>query len=202
MEINLDNYYFTREKIYNRIHESNTVEKIVMVFLMAALTGLAAQIVIPLPWTPIPITFQTFAVLVAGLLLGKKMGALSQIVYLALGTIGLPWFAETSGGLSVILGANCGYFIGFIIAAYFVGYLSEKYSKSRKFRFMTLTMLIANFACIYIPGLLILAIWCNFNMGGFPNIYNLLIMGLIPFIAGDLVKVLSASAVSKLFLPK
>ncbi|MDR0913179.1 MAG: biotin transporter BioY [Methanobrevibacter sp.] len=207
MEISLNNYYKKRSEIFNRIQESSKFEKIVMVFLMAGLTGIAAQIIIPLPWTPVPITAQTFAVLISGLFLGKRLGSLSQVVYILIGILGgellgFSWFGNMTGGLGVFLGSDCGYFIGFIIAAYFIGYLSEKYSKSRKLRNILPIMLTANFACIYIPGLIVLAIWANYNLGGYPDLISLLMMGLVPFIIGDLVKIIAASGVSKLFLPK
>jgi len=202
MNINIDSYYKKREIVYERIRHSSTVEKIAMTVLMACLTGIAAQIVIPLPWTPVPITGQTFAVLVSGLFLGKRLGALSQILYVVVGALGFGWYAGMTGGIDVFLGSNCGYFLGFILAAYFIGYLSDKYSQSRKLRNMLPIMFIANFICIYIPGLTILAIWANFNLGGYPDIVSLLMMGLVPFIVGDLVKIIGASAISKVLLPK
>ena len=82
---------------------------------MACITGLMAQIVIPLPWTPVPITAQTFAVLCSGLFLGKKYGCLSQILYVVLGVAFIPWFGGMTGGLEIFLGSTCGFFIGFII---------------------------------------------------------------------------------------
>ncbi len=201
MNISMDNYYTTRKNVFERIQDANTATKILMSFMMACFTGIMAQIIIPLPWTPVPITAQTFAVLCSGLFLGRKYGVLSQVIYIALGVAFIPWFGGMTGGLEVLLGSTGGFLIGFIIASYFVGMISEKYAEARSFRKMALTIGIANFALIYIPGLAGLALFLS--MQGTPvGIYDLLMMGLVPFIAGDLVKILGAASVSKVFLPK
>ncbi|MDR0900785.1 MAG: biotin transporter BioY [Methanobrevibacter sp.] len=202
MNININSYYEKRLNIFERIQNSSNLEKTVLVILMACFTGLASQIFIPLPWSPVPITAQTFAVLISGLFLGKKLGPLSQIVYIIGGALGIAWYGEMTSGLSILFGSTGGYFLGFIFASMFIGYLSEKYSRSRKFRNMIPIMLIANFACIYIPGLIVLAIWYNINFGILPDMINLLLMGLVPFIIGDIVKTFGAALVSKIFLPK
>lgn len=201
MNLNLDNYYSTRKNAFERVHDASTTTKLIMSFMMACVTGIMAQIVIPLPWTPVPITAQTFAVLCSGLLLGKKYGCLSQIIYIVLGIAFIPWFGGMTGGLEIFLGSTCGFFIGFVIASYFVGLITEKYAKARNFTRMVITIGIANFALIYIPGLAGLALFLG--MQGTPvGIVDLLMMGLIPFIAGDIVKILGAASVSKVFLPK
>ena len=201
MNLNMENYYTTRKNVFERIQDANTATKILMSFMMACFTGIMAQIIIPLPWTPVPITAQTFAVLCSGLFLGRKYGVLSQVIYIALGVAFIPWFGGMTGGLEVLLGSTGGFLIGFIIASYFVGMISEKYAEARSFRKMALTIGIANFALIYIPGLAGLALFLS--MQGTPvGIYDLLMMGLVPFIAGDLVKILGAASVSKVFLPK
>ena len=202
MNINIDNYYSTRKTVFERIQEASTATKLLMSLMMACLTGIMAQIIIPLPWTPVPITAQTFAVLCSGLFLGKKYGCLSQILYVVLGVAFIPWFGGMTGGLEIFLGSTCGFFIGFIIAAYFVGAITEKYAKARNFTRMAIVIGIANFALIYIPGLLGLALWFNLTQGTAIGIVDLLMMGLVPFIAGDLVKILGAASVSKVFLPK
>ena len=196
--MNVNSYYDARKNVYERIGESSTVTKIFMSLIMACVTGIMAQIIIPLPWTPVPITAQTFAVLCSGLFLGKKYGCLSQIFYIIFGIAFIPWFGGMTGGIEIFLGPTCGFFIGFVIASYFIGAITEKYAKARNFTRMALTLGIANFALIYIPGLIGLAAGFNFTVG----IVDLLMMGLIPFIAGDIVKILGAASVSKVFLPK
>ena len=201
MNINIDSYYSTRKNVFERIQDASTATKLLMSLMMACITGIMAQIIIPLPWTPVPITAQTFAVLCSGLFLGKKYGCLSQILYIVLGVAFIPWFGGMTGGLDIFLGSTFGFFIGFVIASYFVGMITEKYAASRSFRKMAITIGIANFALIYIPGLAGLALFMS--MQGTPvGIVELLMMGLVPFIAGDIVKILGAASVSKVFLPK
>jgi biotin transport system substrate-specific component len=198
----VNNYYKLREDVFNKIQNSNTTSKILMALAMACFTGIMAQIIIPLPWTPIPITGQTFAVLVAGLFLGKKYGVLSQILYIGIGATLIPWYGGMTGGFEILLGSNIGYFVGFVIAAYFIGSITEKYAKSRNFMRMTAVVGIANFALIYIPGLTGLAIWSYITQGIILGPIELIIMGLAPFIIGDIVKIVSTGMISKIFLPK
>ena len=201
MNINMENYYSTRKNVFERIQDASTATKVLMSLLMACFTGIMAQIIIPLPWTPVPITAQTFAVLCSGLFLGKKYGCLSQIFYVILGVAFIPWFGGMTGGLEILLGSTGGFLIGFIIASYFIGYITEKYANARNFTRMTAVIGIANFALIYIPGLAGLALFLT-SQGTAFGVMNLLMMGLIPFIAGDIVKILGAATVSKVFLPK
>ncbi len=201
MNINIDSYYDTRKNVFERIQDSSTATKLLMSLMMACITGIMAQIIIPLPWTPVPITAQTFAVLCSGLFLGKKYGCLSQILYIVLGIAFIPWFGGMTGGIEVFLGSTVGFFIGFVIASYFIGYITERYASARNFKKMAITIGIANFALIYIPGLAGLALFLG--MQGTPiGIIDLLMMGLVPFIAGDILKILGAAALSKVFLPK
>ena len=219
MNINMTNYYDTRKNVFERIQNSNTSTKILMSLIMACITGIMAQIIIPLPWTPVPITAQTFAVLCSGLLLGRKYGCLSQILYILLGIAFVPWFGGMTGGLEVVLGSTGGFFIGFIITSYFIGAISEKYAKSRSFTKMAVTVGFANFILMYIPGLIGLDMSeqlyknanpngaqgfdpNNFTQGATLGIYDLLMMGFVPFIIGDIVKILGVASVSKAFLPK
>ena len=202
MNINIENYYMARKNTFERFQESSTITKIIMSFLMACITGLMAQIIIPLPWTPVPITAQTFAVLCSGLFLGKKYGCLSQILYIVLGIAFVPWFGGMTGGIDIVLGSTCGYFVGFIIASYFIGSITEKYANARNFTYMIGVVGIANFALIYIPGLIGLALWFYLTQGAVVGIVDLLVMGLIPFILGDIVKIIGTASLSKVFLPK
>lgn len=202
MNINLDNYYSARKNTFERIQDASTATKVLMSLMMACFTGIMAQIIIPLPWTPVPITAQTFAVLCSGLFLGKKYGCLSQILYIVLGVAFIPWFGGMTGGLDIFLGSTFGFFIGFVIASYFIGLITEKYAKSRNFTRMVIVIGIANFALIYIPGLAGLALWFSLTQGASIGVVELLMMGLVPFVLGDIVKILGAASVSKVFLPK
>ena len=201
MNISMNNYYSTRKNVFERIQDASTATKLLMSLLMACFTGLMAQVIIPLPWTPVPITAQTFAVLCSGLFLGKKYGCLSQILYIVLGVAFIPWFGGMTGGLEILLGSTGGFLIGFIIASYFIGYISEKYAEARSFRKMVAVSGIANFALIYIPGLAGLALWMSLQGATF-TVVDILMMGLVPFIVGKSVKILGMATLSKAFILK
>ena len=202
MNTNMENYYSARKNVFERIQDASTATKLLMSLIMACITGIMAQIIIPLPWTPVPITAQTFAVLCSGLFLGKKYGCLSQILYIVLGVAFIPWFGGMTGGLDIFLGSTFGFFIGFVIASYFIGLITEKYAKARNFTKMAIVIGIANFALIYIPGLAGLALWFNLTQGATIGVVDLLMMGLVPFVLGDIVKILGAASASKILLPK
>lgn len=176
--------------------------KTVLAFFMACITGIFAQIVIPLPWTPVPITAQTFAVLIAGIVLGRHWGGLSQIIYVLVGLIGVPWFAGMTGGYEMVFGSTGGYLIGFIMAALFLGHFADKYIKARKFTHMFGLMMFASFILIYVPGLTVLGLFLAQSTGKFPGIFELMVMGLIPFIVGDFIKIAGASVFTKAVMPK
>ena len=89
--------------------DSSILMKFVTAIIGVAFIGLAAQVKIPLPWTPVPITGQTFAVLLAGVLWGAQGGALTSTVYLLLGWIGIPWFAGATGGAAILSGPTAGW---------------------------------------------------------------------------------------------
>ena len=91
----------------------------------AVLIYLTAQVSIPIPGNPVPFTLQNFGVLVVGGALGLRRGGIAALLYVALGVVGLPFFAEGKGGVSVISGATGGYLIGFVVAAVVVGRLAE-----------------------------------------------------------------------------
>jgi len=107
-----------------------------------------------------------------------------------------------TGGYGVLLGSTGGYLLGFVLTAFFMGYFSDKYVQSRNFRPMLGLLSVANFAFIYIPGLLGLGLWMYMVNGSFPTILTLLTMGLFPFLLGDLVKIAGAAALTKAITPK
>ena len=169
---------------------------------MACLVGLMAQARFVLPWSPVPVTGQTFAVLLAGVLLGRWWGGISMALYVGLGIAGVPWFQGLNGGLSYLAGPTGGYIVGFILAAFFLGYFTDKYVRSRSFLSMLGLMLFANFILIYIPGLLQLGLWFNLVQGEPASFSALLGMGLVPFIAGDITKAVIAAAIARGVTPK
>jgi biotin transport system substrate-specific component len=192
----------TRYEVFRRRYELSIPKKLVLSLGMAALIGLAAQVRVPLPWTPVPITGQTFAVLLAGVLMGTWWGGVSLALYAGLGIAGVPWFTGWGGGLSYLAGPTGGYIIGFIFAALFLGYVTDRYVRARRFASMLALMLFANFVLIYVPGLLQLGLWMNFVKGTPATFSSLLMMGAIPFIAGDVIKAVLAAGIASAITPK
>lgn len=172
-------------------------QKILFTLGIACLTGLSAQVRFFLPWTPVPITPQTFFVLLAGVLLGRKWGGVSQMIYVGVGVMGLQWFAGGS-----VLGPTGGYLIGFILAAFFLGYVIDAYAKTRTFFSILLLMFFANFFLIYIPGLVQLGFYFYVIKGSFPGFSELFAMGLFPFVPGAVIKVILAAAVTTAIIPR
>jgi biotin transport system substrate-specific component len=156
----------------------------VLIVSGALLVAALAQIEIPLPFTPVPITGQTFGVLLVAAALGSKRGATSLAFYLALGTIGVPFFAGGAHGLSILIGATGGYLIGFVIAAYVVGLLAER-GLERSVRTSLIPFFVGTII-IYICGV----VWLTIMLGSFSKA---LTAGLIPFLVGDAIKLIAAA---------
>lgn len=156
--------------------------KVVLVLAGSALIALAAQVRIPLPFSPVPVTGQTFAVLLVAAALGR-LGVASVIAYLTEGAIGLPVFAGGAAGLSYIGGPTGGYLVGFVLAALIVGAAAER-RWDRRLVTSLLVMLLGEIA-IYACGVAWLA--------RFPLPVSPWQAGLIPFIPGDLFKMVLAA---------
>jgi biotin transporter BioY len=150
-----------------------------LVIAFSLFTGLMAHIAIPLPFTPVPITGQTFAVLLCGALLGARLGTASMLAYIAEGMIGLPVFAVAPGSFSY------GYLAGFVAAAFVVGWFADR-SWTRDLP-RTVVAMIAGEVAIYFFGLLWLAHLVP------PS--QVLAFGLFPFLIGDAIKLAAATAV-------
>jgi len=202
MEITIDNYFEKRYTLFKWRSETSNANKLVMAFFMACLTGLMAQVVIPLPWTPVPVTAQTFAVLFAGIILGRYWGGLSMFIYIVIGLIGVPWFAGMTSGIGILFGASGGFLVGFVLAALVVGHLSDRYVRIRSFIPMLTLLAFANFILIYVPGVLGLAVFMYVANGTVPGVWTLLAMGVLPFVIGDIVKIGGAAALAKAVTPK
>ncbi len=148
------------------------------------LTAVGALIRIPLPFTPVPLTLQTFFVLLSGALLGRRLGPLSQGGYVCLGVFGVPLFAG-GGGYLHILGPTGGYLIGFIVASWIVGRLLDS-GKGLPFIKVLPVMALASLV-IYLLGTVHLALVVNVGLR------KAIFMGVLPFIPGDTLKVLAAA---------
>jgi biotin transport system substrate-specific component len=123
-------------------------------------------------------------------------------MYIGLGIAGVPWFNGLSGGVATIAGPTGGYLIGFILAALFLGYVVDKYAKARSFRSLLGLMLLADFILMFGPGLIQLHLWSNLIGKGTISFYQLLPLGLLPFITGDIIKVVAAAGAAWALLPK
>ena len=145
----------------------------------------SSYIQIPLPFSPVPITAQTMAVLACGLFLGPVAGALTVIAYIAEGALGLPVFAGGTAGLAKIFGPTGGYLAGFILAAFMVGFLSEKI---KSMTYMKLVgVLTIGTVLIFIPGLIVVSLFVPQG--------QLLTMGLYPFLPGAVIKIVATASV-------
>jgi len=201
MEIIINQYKDLRLRLYNSRYNANIITKIGLSICFACLTGLLAQVRITLPWTPVPITGQTFAVLLSGIALGR-WGAISQLIYILIGLVGAPWFSGGKAGIAAVFGPTGGYLIGFIFASYFIGYLLDEYSKFRKIYMLIIIMLIANFAFIYGCGLVVLNMWLAMVKGSPVEFYTLLSMGMIPYVTGDIIKAVLAAISAYALIPE
>lgn len=174
----------TSTVITQRILPRSGAMSIALVVAAAALTALAAQVRIPLPFTPVPITGQTFAVLLTAAALGWKLGAAGQLVYLAVGVLGAPVFTDGTGGVEIIRGATGGYLVGFVFAAALVGRMAEA-RQDRAFSNM-FTAFILGSAVIYVFGVIGLIASTGWLL---PEAVE---KGVVPFLLGDIVKAAAA----------
>jgi len=152
----------------------------VLVTLGAGMVAVAAQVSIPLPFTPVPITGQTFAVLLVGASLGAGRGIASLLLYVLVGIAGAPVYAEGAHGWAVVSGATGGYLVGFVAAAAITGRLAER-RWDRRFSSALAAMLTGN-VVIYLVGLPWLAIVLD------TGLERTLELGLYPFVPGDVLK--------------
>ena len=148
----------------------------------AAFVGLTAQVVVPLPFSPVPLSLQTFSVLLVGAVLGSRRGVASMALYLLAGTAGVPWFAQQHSGWAF---ASFGYVVGFVIAAYLVGRLAERGADRTVLRTVGL-MVLGNLA-IYAVGVPGLMLFTGMGLG------RALLLGVVPFLIGDALKIALAA---------
>ena len=170
--------------------KTSLINNVLLILAGSVLIALTAQLAVPLPFTPVPVTGQTFGILVVGMALGSRRGALAVMAYLMEGAMGAPVFAGGTGGAHILAGPTAGYLFGFIPAAFITGYLAEN-GWDRNPLSTALAMLAGNIM-IYVPGLLVLGIMLGFT----PS--KTLAAGFIPFVVGDLAKLALASGVMPL----
>lgn len=167
---------------YNKAHN------LVLTAMFASLTAIFSQICIPIG--PIPINFALVSVLISGSLLGSKYGAISQVIYVLLGCVGLPVFSGFTGGIGILLGPTGGYILGYVLAAFISGFLIRRCESKELIKFMYLLLSVA---CCYFVGTL----W--FIMITNNNLYNVVLLCVIPFIPADMIKIILVVSVLRIF---
>ena len=167
--------------------DPTSLRSMIYASLFGALTAVGAYIIIPLP--PVPITLQTLFLGLAGTLLGGRLAALSQVIYLLLGIIGLPVFAGGKSGLGVLFGPTGGYLIGFVVAAFVIGRLVAL--KNRPGFVWICFSLTAGMAVIYTLGVLQLSLVARLTLP------KALTVGVLPFLPGDAVKIVLTALIAR-----
>lgn len=166
-------------------HRLDRVERAaVLVSGAVLLTTLAAQVKFVLPWTPVPVTGQTFAVLLTATVLGLRLGVLSQGIYVAIGALGAPVYADWEGGWHAATGATAGYLVGFVVAAAVVGHLAERH-QDRSIA-TSIPAMLAGTAVIYLLG----ATWLAAHLD--VSAARAVELGIAPFLIGDTLKLVAA----------
>ena len=161
-------------------------KQMVLIALMTAVTGVLGPLSIPLPFSPVPISLTNFAIFLAIFVLGMKNGTISFIIYLLLGAVGVPVFSSFRGGLQVLAGPTGGYLIGFIFLALIMGFALDHFDRKLV---PTIIGMIIGMAVCYAFGTVWLAklLSLSFKEG--------LMMGVIPYLAGDVAKIIIAAIV-------
>lgn len=158
------------------------VRNVALVVGGAAFVGVSAQIAIPLPFTPVPLTLQTFAVLLSAAALGSMRGVAAMALYAVVGAAGFPWFAEASSGYSA---PSFGYIVGFIAAAFVVGRIAEHGATRSVVR--TAGLMVVGNVIIYAVGL----VWLKNSLDA--SWSDAIAWGLTPFLIGDAIKIAAAA---------
>jgi len=166
---------------------SSVLVGLALIVLFANFIALSARLAIPLPFSPVEVTGETLAVLLAGLALGPRRGMASVLVFLGEGAIGLPVFQGATGGAAMLVGPTGGYLWGFILAAGLVGYLAQRGAARR--HWTLLLVLVAGNLVIYLTG----AGWLSRVLPG--GLAAAIMAGIVPFLPGDAVKCLIAAGV-------
>lgn len=163
------------------MHYTKTT-KLILCAVFAAITGVCSGIILPLPFTPVPITLATLAVMLAGALLGSRYGTLSMVVYLLMGAFGAPVFSGYMGGLMKLIGPTGGYLLGYVSTVFLTGLIIEKFNKKNKVYIHAAAMAIGLSSC-YLLG----TAWFMFSTH--TALWTALVSCVLPFLLGDAVKI-------------
>jgi len=160
---------------------------VTLVVGLTVLTALSAQVSIPLPFTPVPLTLQTFAVLAGAAAFGAERAVLAQVLYITLAVAGLPVLAGGASGRAEVIGATGGYLLGFVVASYVVGRISAAGASTKT----------STTALAYVAGSLVIygfgAPWLAYSTSN--TIGWAIANGVVPFLIGDAIKAVAAGAV-------
>jgi len=177
----------TRPLVLADLAPAVRARNVALVALGVLFTALLAQVSVPVPGSPVPVTGQTLAVVLTAASLGPVRGVAVQVVYILAALVGLPFYSEASGGWDVVVGATGGYVFGFIPAAFLIG-LAARHGADRRFR-TSVPLFVAGQAVVFAVGVPWLALATGMSAS------QALEAGFYPFILGGLVKAAIASAV-------
>jgi len=175
--------------VVERFNSSSLVKNAVKVLTASIIIGLSAYIAVPLPFTPVPLVLQCSVVLFMAAMLGSKKGFLATAAFIAQGALGLPVFAGGAHGPFSLLGPTGGYLVGYLAAAYLTGYFCE--ITREKTVLKTVNAMFAGNLVIYLFGMTWLSTFVGFS--------SAFMLGVAPFIVGDIIKILIASRAFKFF---
>jgi biotin transport system substrate-specific component len=171
-----------RPRVLADVIPGGAVRDVALVVAVAAFTGAAAQVAVPLPFTPVPLSLQTFTVLLSAAALGPWRAGAAMGLYLVAGVAGVPWFSEQRTGFAF---PSFGYIIGFVLAALIVGTLARR-GADRRAGSAVVTMVIGNLA-IYAVGVPYLALAIGVSLP------EAIALGALPFVIGDGLKIVLAA---------
>ena len=164
-----------------------SIKDLVLMALFASLTGVLSFIYIPIPFSPVPVTAQTVSPMLAGVLLGPKKAAMSQLVYIFLGVVGLPVFAGFRSGPAVLFGESGGYLVGFVIGSYIIGLMYQLLNKRcSRIISSTLSIIAGGVFVVYFFGVL----WLVFVLE--LGLIEGIMAGVVPYLIGDVFKIIGA----------
>jgi len=191
----VNRYRNARERVFDARNELDWKYKTILSLGFALLTALAAQVRIYLGFTPVPITLQVFTVLLAGVVLGKWWGGISQSMYIGMGAAGLPVFSNFQAGPETLMGVTGGYILGFLISAFVIGHIVDTYPKARTV-FPMIAVMFLGIGVIYTLGCVQLALILSLT----PE--QAVLFGAAPFIGVDIAKAIGAALAATVMLPK
>ncbi len=188
-------YASIRHRYHEWRYNLDFAHKAMLALAFACLVGLLAQVRIPLGFTPVPLTGQTFGVLLAGVTLGAYWGGASMLMYVGIGALGMPWFQQMNGGIEYAFGATGGYLVAFVLVAFVVGWLTERRIAARSAMRLLPVMVLSS-----VTILLVGTAWLSVALG--VSFAAALEMGFLPFIGLDVAKSVAAAGIGSAMTTK